>query len=59
MPNWREQWYAERGLPYEKPKLDIFSPPWQCVGSIEKVEVPKNDKVRAQAPWENFLDENK
>lgn len=39
--NWREQWYADRGLPYEPAKL-IHCPPFQCVGGV-KVDVPKHE----------------
>lgn len=31
--NWRERWYAERGLPYEPPKLGDF-PPFRSVGRL-------------------------
>ena len=31
-PSYRERWYAERGLPYEPPRLDINAPPFQHAG---------------------------
>lgn len=31
--NWRENWYHERGLPYEPPKL-VNSGMFRCVGRV-------------------------
>ena len=53
MRSYREQWYAERGLPYEKPRLDIYCPPFQCVGSIDKVKVPENSRTKMRQPGED------
>ncbi len=39
--NYREQWYHDRGLPYEPPKLDC-PPPWQCIGgSVGGIKLPE------------------
>ena len=53
MRNYREQWYAERGLPYEKARLDIYCPPFQCVGSMNKVAMPEKVKPRQRQPGED------
>lgn len=36
---YRSDWYRERGLPYEPPKLTPC-PPFRCLGGIEKLKLP-------------------
>lgn len=55
--NYRERWYAERGLPYEPPKLESC-PPFQCIGGAEKTVMPGRSKPapRMREPGEDDED---
>lgn len=51
--NYRERWYADRGLPYEPPKL-THCPPFQCIGgSAGAIKIPER---KLRPPVKSFYE---